>query len=223
MKRVVFVLLSILCFIGIGSAQDGLSIKVLKKESIKPKQVPHLFKIDDIAVKFILSNNTRQDVKIYGSMINGRLDPVRYLLSYSKEAQDWEYPNPANGPIPWKDVSVTYKHAKTIRPGDTLEFSRTFASQTDCATRFKITVQVSIGKSSKTREIRSQEFVIGLCECSNRVNPESSNRVNPAIWVRGRGSILQYCDFAFTVRPLRIRRVHLSLSRHTPIKAVRSF
>jgi hypothetical protein len=163
LKKIILFGFCLLIFVHIGHSQKLPQITVFDIAEVKPFLISHLSKIADKKVTFRLLNNTRQEMVVYGSDIEGTLLPIKYLLRFNQKLNRWEYPTRNNKPVPWNEVSPTYKVEKNLKPGEYITFSSFFSSESDCGTRFKITAHVRLNKSKKTREIRSNEFTIAPC------------------------------------------------------------
>jgi len=165
--RVIFplVCLSFLfLFAEISLGQTTLQVSVISIEETKPFPITHLHKTADRKVLFRFFNATNKPIKIFGSEVNQDLQPIRYLLRFDKNSNDWSYPTPSGKPVKWKNVSAIYKRFRVLQPGKFLDFSAFFSSIDDCGQKFKVTIQMGVYESKKTVEVRSEEFTIGECK-----------------------------------------------------------
>ena len=141
-----------------------LKVDVISVQARTPYLNPHLAIHIDTKVKFRLTNTTNMQLKLYGSKIEGVLYPIRYLLEFDKQSNQYRYPERNNKPLKWSKVSEIYKDSEVIKPGESFEFESDYASQTSCGKYFKVTVTIGLGKSQKVKEVRSGEFSIGECK-----------------------------------------------------------
>lgn len=163
LQKTILLSCCLLIFVSVNYSQKSAQITISEIKEIKPFSIPHLAEIADRQVVFKLLNNTQYEITVFGSDLEGELRPIRYLLTYNKKINDWDYPTLNNQPVPWKEVSKIYKNEKLLKPGESITFSSFFSSVSDCGIRFKVTAQVKQNKSKKTQEIRSTEFMIGPC------------------------------------------------------------
>lgn len=164
LKKIILLSCCLLIFVNVSHSQKLPQITNSEITEIKPFSIPHLTKIADRKVTFKLLNNTQYEITVFGSDIEGEFRPIRYLLTFNKKLNDWDYPTQNNRPVPWKEVSQTYKNEKILKPGESITFSSFFSSVSDCGILYKVTAQVKMHKSKKTQEIRSNEFMIEPCK-----------------------------------------------------------
>lgn len=143
---------------------SNIKVDVVSVEPRTPFLNEHLSIYIDTRVNFKLVNTTNERLKLYGSDIDGVLQPVKYLLEFDKQSNEYLYPTRDNKPLDWEKVSLTYKKNRTLEPGESIEFVMEYASQTECGKHFKIAVYSKFGKSKEVKEIRSDDFFIGECK-----------------------------------------------------------
>ena len=164
LKRLILLLVILPTFGFVGRSQSIPSV-VVDGILEKPRVLaPHLLVFIDRVVTFKLMNNTKSPVVVFGSEVEGKLEPVRYRLWNNKKLNAWEYPTRLGKAIPWKEVSSTYKKERRLQPGEELHFYGYFSSESDCDQTYRVTVQIRIGKSKKTQEIVSEDISLGPCK-----------------------------------------------------------
>jgi hypothetical protein len=162
--KLLFLSVFVLTSVSVVHSQNLPTIAVSEIKKIERYPIAHLGVYIDRKVIFKLSNPTGQRLVVFGTYVEGELNPIRYHLRFNKESKMWEYPTSDNKPLAWKRESFVNKHEKVLDPGDFLIFSSVRSSETDCGESYKVTVQVKIGKSKKTQEIVSEEFAMDLCK-----------------------------------------------------------
>lgn len=160
----IFILLLLL---GASSAgQSPVRFWATNAEEQPPQLIWHMAIYVDWKVTFTIENTSASDVIVYGwDQKDGTIDPVLYLLRFNKKTNSWDYPNSSNAPTPWEKESSIMKHEKLLKPGESLTFSRAFSRVSDCGRSVIVTAQIGAPKSKKTREIRSEEYVV---PCSDK-------------------------------------------------------
>ncbi|REJ75376.1 MAG: hypothetical protein DWQ47_07805 [Acidobacteria bacterium] len=167
-RRFVVGLVCLLFLASSFNSQDSIEFTVTSVSDVSPFPITHMSKKADTKVSFRISNNSSGDFVLFGSLSEGKLMPVRYILSFNTIKDKWEYPTRDKKPVPWIDVSATYKNELVLKPDDHIDFESYFSSVSDCGVVFRATVQIRERKSPETKEIRSSPFEVGKCDTSTR-------------------------------------------------------
>lgn len=156
-----------LCISGIAQSLPRITVDEIREK--KPIMEPHLLRLIDREVIYKLSNTTQKRIVVYGTEVEGALQPIRYRLWLNKRLNRWEYPERSGKPVPWKNISSLYKEERILEPGESLLFNGFLSATADCDQFYRVTVQVKLGRSKKTVEILSDDVTVGPCRPAQEV------------------------------------------------------
>ncbi|MCZ2391514.1 MAG: hypothetical protein LC113_10610 [Acidobacteria bacterium] len=106
------------------------------------------------------------------------IDPVQYELHFNSKTQSWEYPNKGNAPTPWNKVSNVMKYRKVLAPGESTSFTRELSREMRCGEKVMFTAQIEYPKTKRTREIRSEEYVVPCLDTHLSIQPPMVDRAS---------------------------------------------
>ena len=110
-------------------------------------------------VIFRVVNTSSRSVVIYGFKYDDEFDPTGYMLILNRSKNEWEYPNPANAPTMWKDVSSMFKDKCILKPGESITIDAEM-SEFEVDSHFRRTVYGSYNENDEPCEVRGEEFVL---------------------------------------------------------------
>jgi hypothetical protein len=111
---------------------------------------------------FQIANNSTKPLIVHGKRIDGKLDPMDYLLKYDAPSGVWQYPERNGKPLKWKRMSSIDRESQVLQPGQSLEFWMLFGTwpSAEGGKRLKITARVSCKPGKEPFELRSDEFAV---------------------------------------------------------------
>jgi hypothetical protein len=107
---------------------------------------------------FRLTNGAKRHLIVFGSKYeDGDFGPTGYIVKLDEETGRWVYPNPANSPTPWSQVSDRDPHI--LRPGRSIDVEAEF-NLSEVGRRFKRTMLVAFVKDAEPCEVMSEELTV---------------------------------------------------------------
>jgi hypothetical protein len=142
------------CFVE--GSEDNIRILVVKQQVVRNRgHHPE----NNRRVVFRLTNKTNRPVIIYGIKYDGAFDPIGYLIEFSKDKNEWVYPNGETSEPSFGNVSSIEKEKYILKSGGAIQFTAEM-SFIQAGRRFKRTVYVAFKDGESPREVRSDEFIL---------------------------------------------------------------
>jgi hypothetical protein len=114
---------------------------------------------DNTSVTFRLLNESNKSLTVFGSEVEGRLDPTRYRLRLDTATGEWRYPaNDGKSPT-WESVSAARRTQLSLKPGESLTFSAVMSHDLDAGKPFKLAIWISTEGSKIPVLVESSELV----------------------------------------------------------------